>query len=111
MDLPTPLEVLQMREPARVQALIDALHADGIVFDESGLGLSSLMIERWSDGCEEFLRRVGYAGGPLSTGGKYFDGYAAIYMLYDTGALVHEAACKALDEFGAGQMRALEREG
>lgn len=106
MDLPAPLEVLQELGPERVQAIIRALHINGIVFDESGLGLSSGVIERWSYGCEEFLRSAGYMGGRIRTSGRFFEAYGAIYMLYDTEALAYEAACEALDEFGASQARA-----
>ena len=106
MDLPTPLVVLRELGPERVQAIIRALHINGILFDESGLGLSSGVIERWSHECEEFLRWAGYKGGRIRTGGRFFEAYGAIYMLYDTDALAYEAAREALDQFGANQARA-----
>lgn len=78
------LEILKGWGKQEINSLVSLLNEYGMISDEEHTGLSSTMVERWSDECEVFLRNNGYVGGEISSSGKYFNESGAIYALYDT---------------------------
>lgn len=93
------LELLESSDHERIQLLVNLLSRDGegIVSDEDDGGLTSTMIENWTDDCEKFLRTQGYTGGEIRTCGKFFSEHGAIYALYNTSLIEFEEAYKYLE--------------
>ena len=84
-----------------IEYLVTKLNEDGMVSDEdNNVGISSTMLENWSEEYSERLRRDGYLGGELFCIGKYFCGHGAIYVLYDTENVSHEDATDYLETLG-----------
>lgn len=79
------LEILETWNYEDLCRLVARLNRDGIVSDEDGLGLSSIMVEFWSEECEEYLRRSGYRGRRIQTCGRFLPAQGAVYALYDSG--------------------------
>ena len=93
-----------MEKPPKaiVEYLVTTLNATGIVSDEdNNVGISSTMIERWSDDCTDYLRENGYTGGELTDDGGYFPGHGAIYILYDKQPVTYEEAREYLEQLGS----------
>lgn len=91
-----PKDVLHRWNGPLLASLVNALNEAGIVSDEDGLGISSVMVKRWTSGCDEILREHGYKGGPVSTYGAFFPGHGAIYCLYDSVLMDHDVAARYL---------------
>lgn len=91
------LEVLENWDSQGVQSVISLLNSQGIVSDEDGTGLSSTIIESWSDECEQYLRGQGYVGGKIRICGKFFEQHGAIYALYNTSIVEFEDSYKYLE--------------
>lgn len=88
------LSTLQQWDTQETQKLVLALNSKSIVSDEDETGLSSTMVENWTDSCETFLRNNGYTGGEIKQCSKYFENHGAIYALYDSADLNYEKAVK-----------------
>lgn len=84
------LEILETWSEEDLCRLVARLNRDGIVCDEDGLGLSSLMVEFWSEECEEYLMRHGYRGQRIQTCGRFLPAHGAVYALYDSGRRDYE---------------------
>ncbi|MDP3269806.1 MAG: hypothetical protein Q8M40_12290 [Legionella sp.] len=90
------LEVLKKWDSQAIQSVISLLNSQGIVSDEDDTGLSSTMMENWSDECEQYLRSHGYIGGEIRVCGKFSNDHGAIYALYNTLIVEFEDSYKYL---------------
>lgn len=86
------LNILENWDSSLVQNLVSSLNRNSIVSDEEHNGLSSTMVEHWTEGCDAFLENKGYEGGKLKISSKYFSSRGQIYVLYDSSALSAEDA-------------------
>lgn len=59
-------EWLQSIDSEVLDAIVGKLNANGRVTDECGVGISSTVIEDWSDEDTDYLRKHGYTGGNLT---------------------------------------------
>ena len=102
----TPKDILQVlkeeRQKAMVEYLVTTLNTTKLFSDEdNNVGVSSTMLEHWSDECTEYLRENGYTGGELFCIGKYFSAHGAIYVLFDRQGVTYEEANEYLERLGA----------
>lgn len=60
------LEVLKSFSKNEIKYLVDFLNRNHWVSDEDNVGLSSVMMEKWTKECDKFLEENGYLGGTLT---------------------------------------------
>ena len=84
------LMILKKWHPDRLNNLINILNTSRIASDKGRAGLSSAMIECWSEECDEFLREYGYSGGRLSPCGIFSHCAGAIYAIYDESSITYQ---------------------
>ena len=100
---------MQEGQRERIEYLVTRLNEDGMVSDEdNSVGISSTMLERWSEECTEGLRKNGYFGGDLLCIGRYFCGHGAVYVLYDTENISYEEAMAYLETLGSRDSASIE---
>lgn len=100
MQIEPTIDILRSFSKKDLQTIIDYLNKDGIVFDESkGVYLAPTSFKKLDDECEDYLRKRGYKGGKLETGGKFFPESGLIYMLYDSSLKTYQEAIQELDLF------------
>ena len=87
-----------------VKNVVEHLNEFGIVSDEDGYGLPSTWIESWSEACTDYLKTHGYEGGPLSDIGEYFQGYGAVYGLFNTTGISYKAAGEYITKLATSKM-------
>jgi len=63
----TNTEWLESLDPEELGAIVGKLNNNGRVTDECGVGISSTVIEKWSDKDTDFLIEHGYTGGRLTS--------------------------------------------
>lgn len=87
-----------------VKKIVKHLNDFGVISDEDSYGISSTLIEKWSDSCTDYLIQHGYEGGPLSIIGEYVQGYGAVYGLYDTLGISHKAAYEYINKLATSKL-------
>jgi len=92
------LKILEGLEMADLQPLVTILDTIGFVTEEDDTALSSTMVEAWDVTCETFVRTHGYRGGQIKTIAKFFEGYGAIYGLYDANRFDYKTALAGLKD-------------
>lgn len=90
------LENLKSMSPQAIKALVYLLNSDGIVTDSGESLLSSAMVKFWSEDYDEFLLEHGYTGEKIKTYTEFFEGFGAIYSVFDTSSWTTEKASKYL---------------
>lgn len=98
MDKFSTTAILEAWPTESVATLVAELADRGLVTDEDGTGLSSVMIEGWNASCDTMLRLHGFAGGVLRKAGNFFPWVGAIYCLYDSERMTMTQALGHLDQ-------------
>ncbi len=94
------IDTLKKWDQSSLNGLISSLNTDHIVSDEDGIGLSSIMVEDWSEECDDYLRSRGYVGGEIQTHGAYFSHHGAVYVIYDEDHVTYEEASEYIVNIG-----------
>lgn len=92
------IESLKSCERETLSNLIGTLNVNHIISDDDLKGLSSAMIENWSEECDEFLRDNGYTGEQLRPHGKYYSAHGAIYVVCDESKISYEEATEYIKD-------------
>jgi hypothetical protein len=92
------IEILKQWDKQTLNKLVKKLNSDYLVSDEDSIELSSIMIENWSDECDDYLQNSGYTGGKLNSHGEYFNNRGAIYVLFDETKITYESAAEYLNK-------------
>lgn len=66
-----------------VKKIVKHLNDFGVISDEDSYGISSTLIEKWSDSCTDYLIQHGYEGGHYLLLASTFRGMV-LYMDYMT---------------------------
>lgn len=90
-------EVLYKMNGAAINSIIESLNKSGIVSDEDETGLHSVVIERWNEQCDAYLKERGYEGGPLRNCGKYVAGTGGVYAIYNPERVSYEEAIEYIE--------------
>lgn len=94
-----PLEVLQNMGSDALIDMITRLNDFGIVSDEDDLGLSSVVIERWNEPCDDYISELGYTGGKIERCGNNIEDVGAVYAVYNSTCISFEVAMEYLQSF------------
>ena len=93
------IEVLKRTDKNLLQKMINRLNDIGIASDEDGCGLSTVMIKRWKNDCEDYLRKNGYFGGNLLTHGNFFAQCGQLLVLFNSELYDYENAMKYMENY------------
>ncbi|WP_137936984.1 hypothetical protein [Chitinivorax sp. B] len=99
--MPDVYALLQEWEQPAINTLVTVLNESGIATDEDRLGLSSTMIEGWTDDCSRLLYERGYIGGEIRIGAKFFPESGAIYAVYDSASYELSEVIRHLEQINA----------
>ncbi len=90
------LKSLKDFDESTLNLFIKRLNKSGIISDENSF-IESVVIEKWNDDCEKFIRENGYEGGMLKHCSDYYGVQGAAYVMYDTNKYDGESAQDYLD--------------
>lgn len=92
MESQKTIDVLKSWGSDNTHQLAVFMNHNHIISDEDDLGLSSMMIENWTEECDQYLKKYGYNGGKIKKTGKFFPNIGAVYVLFDENKITYEAA-------------------
>jgi len=90
------IKILKDWNQIKLDELIGTLNINHLVSDEDSKGLSSTMIEGWSNECDSYLRSNGYTGGKLNTHSSFLPDHGAVYVVFDESQISYDDASKYL---------------